>query len=546
MKKMAMYTEQRLFAAFLAAVLLAVAFLVWIFVSAGIRTELFARSTVTLNQTVSYEDGVQIRSARLPAGMPKSVMFKTTHTKVEVYAGTDLIYRYGWEEDAPEFLKSPGTLWHIVNVPETHDGGEIRLCIYPVYDGFYGDTAKIVAGTKNACVLEHLLNLLPALVINCIIVFAGVLSILLHFLTRKKRSEQHVGSFICVGAFSLVIVVWSLCQSGFLQFLIPSGRTLYFVDFFSFFLFPIPFNLFISSICQTRYRRGFSLLAAGYLVNMAVAVLLQLSGIVDIFEILRVTHGLMLVNVVYVFWGLRGELRLADSEIVRRFRLPLYIVITFALAELVTYYFRDFRDTSVFLPAGTIVFIIMLVWLQVSQYYQTMLEEQKLAYFEKLANMDILTEALNRNAYEDTLRDLERRAQEIKGTCVVLFDINDMKGINDNFGHEQGDQALKSCYHCITVAFHSKGKCFRIGGDEFVYISSQPQDLQESCRCFRELIRQESERFDFPFSVSCGFASYDPAVDRSVRDVIRRSDQMMYENKRKRDELDFQQCIAMS
>ena len=70
----------------------------------------------------------------------------------------------------------------------------------------------------------------------------------------------------------------------------------------------------------------------------------QLSGWMDIFEILRVTHGLMMVNVAYVFWGIRGELRLADSDIVRRFRLPLYIVITFALAELVAYYFRDFRD----------------------------------------------------------------------------------------------------------------------------------------------------------------------------------------------------------
>ena len=70
---------------------------------------------------------------------------------------------------------------------------------------------------------------------------------------------------------------------------------------------------------------------------------------------------------------------------------------------------NGFRQTSVFLPLGTIVFIIMLVWIQVSQYYRAMLEEQKLAYLEKLANTDILTEALNRNAYEDTLRRLEQQ-----------------------------------------------------------------------------------------------------------------------------------------
>ena len=546
MKNTAVCIGRQLFAAFLVAAMVAIGCLAWIFLRTDSRTNLLDRSTVSMERTVSYENGVQIQSARLPDDMPGSIMFKTTHTKVEVYAGQELIYRYGWEEDAPAFLKSPGTLWHIVSVPEHYDDGEVHLCLYPVYEDFYGNTAEIIAGTRDACVLERMLNILPLLVLNCIIVFAGILSIFLHFLTRKRRDDQSVGSFVCIGALSLAVVTWSLCQCGFLQFLIPSGRTLYFVDFFSFFLFPVPFNLFIHSICRTRYRKGFGVLAGAYLVNMAIAIMIQLSGWMDIFQILRVTHGLMMVNVAYVFWGIRGELRLADSDMVRRFRLPLYIVITFALAELVTYYYRDFRDTSVFLPIGNIAFIIMLVWLQVSQYYATMLEEQKLAYFEKLANMDILTEALNRNAYEDTLRELERREREIKGTCVVLFDINDMKGINDNFGHEQGDQALKSCYHCIATAFHSNGKCFRIGGDEFVYISSQPQDLQEACRCFQELIRQESERFDFPFSVSYGFASYDPAIDRTVRDVIRRSDGMMYENKKQRHELDLQQCITLA
>ena len=543
---MEMCAGRRLLAAFLAATLIGISFLAWIFLQTGIRTNLLIRNTTHVSGTVSYENGVQIQTVLLPADTPGSVMFKTTHTKVEVRADDVPVYRYGWEEDAPAFLKSPGTLWHIVTLPENYAGGELQVRLHPVYPGFYGNTSELIVGTRAACTLDRLVSILPILILNCTIIFAGILSIFLHFVTEKRRDDQNVGSFICIGALSLSVVTWSLCQCGFLQFLIPSGRTLYFVDFFSFFLFPVPFNLFIHSICRTRYRKGFTVLAGAYLVNMAGAIVIQLSGWMDIFEILRVTHGLMMVNVVYVFWGIRGELRLADSDIVRRFRLPLYIVITFALAELVTYYFRDFRDTSFFLPIGIIVFIIMLVWLQVSQYYEAMLEEQKLAYFEKLANMDILTEALNRNAYEDTLRDLERREREIKGTCVVLFDINDMKGINDNFGHEQGDQALKSCYHCITTAFHSNGKCFRIGGDEFVYISSQPQDLQEACGCFRDLIQQESEQFDFPFSVSYGFASYDPAVDRTVRDVIRRSDEMMYENKKRRHELDLQQCIILA
>ena len=533
MKKAAMSLERRLLTAFLVAVAAGLLILTWMFLRADAFSVLSVHNTTMLERTVSYEDGVQIQTASLPEDPPASVMFKTTHTRVEVYAGRDLIYRHGWEADAPKFMKSPGTLWHIVTLPEGHGGDDLHLCLYPVYGSFYGNTAKIYAGSRSACTLERLMDILPILVINCIIVFAGMLSLFLHIVTRKRRGQQELGSFLCIGIFSLVIVVWSLCQCGFLQFLIPDGRTLYFVDFFSFFLFPVPFNLFIHSICRTRYRKGFALLSGVYLANMVLATAVQLNGWLDIFQILTATHALMALNVVYVFWGIRGEIRLADNDTVKRFRLPLYIVITFALAELVVYYFRDFQDTSIFLPVGTITFIIMLVWLQVTQYYQTMLEEEKLAYFEKLANMDILTEALNRNAYEDALKELERQELQVKGTCVVLFDINDMKSINDNFGHEQGDEALKSCHHCITAAFHSDGKCFRIGGDEFVYISCKSQDLAKECRRFQELIRQESSKFEFPFGVSCGYASYDPARDRTVRDVIRRSDEMMYENKKR-------------
>ena len=527
------YTEKHLMTAFFLAALAGLLFLIWSFWKSDAGDALPLRNTSRLELVTSYQDGIQVQTVRLPDRTPLSVMFKTTHTKVEVYAGEELIYRSGWEEKA--FPKSPGTLWHIVSIPEGHAGGTLRICIYPVYANFYGNTSVLYCGTKSACVLERLTDILPILIINCVIVFAGILSIFLHFFTRSRREKHEIGSFLCLGLFALTIVVWSLCQCGFLQFVIPDGRTLYFVDFFSFFLFPVPFNLFVYTVCRTKYRWGFAALSVAYLVNMVLETAIQMTGLLDIFQMMSVTHVLMAVNGVYVFWAIGREVRLTDNENAKRFRLPLYIVMVFGLAELAAYYFRGFRDTSVFLPTGTILFIVMLVWIQVAQYYRTMLEEQKLAYFEKLANMDILTEALNRNAYEDTLKRLERQELEVKATCVVLFDINDMKYINDNFGHEKGDEALKSCYHCIRQSFDPSGKCFRIGGDEFVYIACSAQDLAAEKQRFEELILQESEKFEFPFSVACGYASYDPARDRTVRDVIRRSDEMMYQNKKKKE-----------
>ena len=112
-----------------------------------------------------------------------------------------------------------------------------------------------------------------------------------------------------------------------------------------------------------------------------------------------------------------------------------------------------------------------------------------------------------------------------------MFDINNMKEINDHYGHECGDQALKACCRCILSAFGEEGSCYRIGGDEFVYLCHGQNDLALRAARFSSAVRQEAKALSFPFNVAIGYACYNPQQDRALRDVIRRSDEMMYRNK---------------
>ena len=68
----------------------------------------------------------------------------------------------------------------------------------------------------------------------------------------------------------------------------------------------------------------------------------------------------------------------------------------------------------------------------------------------------MLTEAMNRNAYENMIRYLDEQELELHTTGVVLLGLDNLKEINDNFGHEKGDEALKLCYQCIRQAFPSE------------------------------------------------------------------------------------------
>ena len=409
---------------------------------------------LTGNIHEEHKAQTRILSITLPEDFDaaQSLLFKTTHTAIDVSVGRQTVHTHG-QENNPWFLKSPGALWHIVDLPEGSAGETLSIYIHAVYRDYYGNDPVIRYGSHDGCSMYLLTSSMPIMLINVIILFVGVFCLMLHSFGWMRKSGQAKNSFLFVGLFALSIASWSLCQSGFLQFIIPSSAALYLIDFFSFYLFPACFNLFVASICKGKSETLFCTLSALYLLESLVSTVLQFTGVADMFEMLRIGHFTMAANVFCVFYCLHVEINKEQNEMAKKFRVPLYVVILFAAGELITYYVHDFRETSYFIPLGTIVFIVMLASQLVSQYYKGMLEEEKMAYFKKLANTDMLTEVFNRNAYEDRLKNLEQQELELRTTCVVLFDINNMKAINDHYGHENGDLALKTCCRCILDAF---------------------------------------------------------------------------------------------
>ena len=336
----------------------------------------------------------------------------------------------------------------------------------------------------------------------------------------------------------MLIAIWTLAQCGFLQFLIPDGRTLYFIDYFSFFLFPVPFNFLLYDICKSRYHKGALIFPILYLANMAADVLLQCTGVIDIFRILPATHVIMFGNAVYTVALILYEARKEGNDEAKKFQYPMCALIVFGMAEMFLYYLRKFQQTSILLPIGTLLFIIMLIWIQVSQYYYKYIQKQKVIYLQKIANMDMLTEAMNRNAYEDMVKYLDEGDIKLRTTGVVLFDLDNLKVINDNFGHEKGDEALKLCYQCISQAFQNVKNCFRIGGDEFAYVyhSDEKDMIPERLKALELILKKtaETNKLEYPLSMSAGYAYYQPDIDFDFKDIVRRSDTMLYRQKRRK------------
>ena len=537
-----MKIEKKLWITLFVFGLFAIGFSGWIFSQSTAREKLLWDNTIRF-ETKKLTDGeIKSENIALPEDFddPRSILFKTTHTIAEVWLDGEKIYEYGNEEDAPSFMKSPGSCWHIVNIPEDSAGKSLEVRIIPVYDNYYGNEVSIVYGTRGNCVLKILMDSFKTLLLSCGILFASIICLLLYLgaVRRKRRdkTETKIEVFLNLGFFSLLIAVWTLAQCGFLQFLIPDGRTLYYIDFFSFLLFPIPFTFLIHDICKSKYRKGVMCLSILFMVNIALEVILQCAGIIDIFQLLSVTHILMMFSVIYTFIIIHYEAVKLENRAAREFKYPVYIIMTFGVMEMLMYYIRDFKKTSIFLPLGTLIFIISLIWIQVYRFYDQYVRKQKLVYLQKMANMDMLTEAMNRNAYENMSKYLDEQEIELKTTGVVLLDLDDLKIINDTYGHEKGDEALKLCYQCIRQAFKNEKNCFRIGGDEFAYVyHSEEKDQIPSCiSILNRILKEKTRDFVYPLSISAGYAYYTPDTDIDFKDIVRRSDTMLYRQKRRK------------
>ncbi len=98
---------------------------------------------------------------------------------------------------------------------------------------------------------------------------------------------------------------------------------MYFVDYFSFFLFPVPFNFLLYDICKSRYHKRCIDFSHSLSCEYGSDVLLQCAGIIDIFRLLPATHVIMVANAVYTVALILYEARKEGNDEAKKFQYPM-------------------------------------------------------------------------------------------------------------------------------------------------------------------------------------------------------------------------------
>ncbi|MBQ6555215.1 MAG: GGDEF domain-containing protein, partial [Firmicutes bacterium] len=207
-----------------------------------------------------------------------------------------------------------------------------------------------------------------------------------------------------------------------------------------------------------------------------------------------------------------------------------------------TYYSTEDMKTSVldlvkenlFIVTTTIALILLIILIlllhNIRAERKIVEEEHLVKALNKKVFVDALTSVKNKGAYYNYIKKLQDSIdkKEAPEFAICIFDCNDLKQINDKFGHDKGDIYLKTACRLMCEVFeHSP--VFRIGGDEFAVILQNGDfeyrddlmDLFEERR--RKICLTAPNKWE-EIHIAVGVAVYDPKIDGSVSDAARRAD----------------------
>lgn len=454
-----------------------------------------------------------------------SLMFYARQSWVEVFLdGVQLLES---EEDRKTpFSMTPGSYWYCVRLPGDLEGKELQITFSASMERYAGELPEIYVGTKASfiyMVLKQgkvsLMLVLPVLVLGIALCIIGLLSGQKHMRKRLLR----------LGTFAVVTSVWSLLESRVTQILFGNMVLASYVLFSCFLLIPVcsvAFLLTYDSLGKRKYMKGLFWISAVSFVLAQVLQILEIAYYIELVVMVHILLGLIILGVLISYVDKkRKKEKITDASIYS----ASLILAAFCVFDIIRYYLNPTAKIGDFSKIGIMLFFVYLGISAMRQVGRLQIQEAENRMYQKLAYTDMMTGMANRTAFEVELENYRQNPWK-ELTIVMVADMNRLKFINDNYGHEQGDRALKQIADLMQKGFSDNCKAFRTGGDEFCVISrgNSEKRFAEMCKKFIRSVIESPQESDWELSVSCGYCVVDGS---GIDECYKKADAVMYEEK---------------
>lgn len=457
-----------------------------------------------------------------------TLLIRSSMQDVWVYINDELIYEHVQLEPLGVYMP-PTSLWILVDVPEDAIGQTLRIDYKTNVSSFSGIINKVYLDRKAMVLHDLFLSQSFSFGVFLILFLLGILIIGISFALENYQDLR----LLYLGFMAISSGLWILAEARLLQFF--TGNR-FILGSMAYLMIPITaffFALYVKDaiVTQTKYKNHLRYVASTFIALIMLNVTLQVMGVLVYIEMMQYTLPIIFISAIYAAYLIYLEITVHQNDEARRFVKFTIILIISLLLEIGAFFLHAYSLISSFFRIGIVVFFAMLA-VDTFIYIRTnMRKRDETLLLEKMAYKDFLTGGFNRSAYE---RDVQKYLDSVKVFRLILLDLNDLKYINDTFGHSQGDEAIRLVFKAMEESFVS-GQHYRIGGDEFAVLIDDVDSEQylEHAKHFQDILKQTTVNFVHPLNVAIGSDIYDFDLWDYYGKFYHHVDQKMYEHKLK-------------
>lgn len=460
----------------------------------------------------------------------KQLIMRIDNMIVNIFLNEKKIYSFGEKGTFPHYSNSPGNVWKSFVSPGISKNDEIKIelsNIYTnhIYETYFSFLNNLYSGYESEIILNSLREstfnyLVPALAI-CV----GIICIIISFkLAHIKDLVSTVFSFACM---SITSGIWFFIdfqrQSYIINYPIFNNS----LDILIMLLALISLLIYVSVFLSNKCKKYLIIVAYSILVVIVISTVLQLLGIKDYYDFVPIIYVLCSASAISILGTVFYEWYKFKDKKLKILVISITILCFGIIGDVIFMYFQ-IHSFIFWIKISYILFLIIQILNIVNAIKVIMSENIKINLLKEIAYKDMLTGINNRTAYVDKVNAIKKSLNSKYLFGIIVFDVNNLKVINDTLGHDEGDRIIKYTAKIISSIF-SKDNVYRIGGDEFVVILEDSEyykhiELMNNIKC-------KLSKLD-DISIACGLAIYDSNIDKSYEDVFNRADNNMYVNKK--------------
>lgn len=369
-----------------------------------------------------------------------TIAIRSSLENVRIYIGGELRTVYDTENTRP-FGKNSASRYVFCETSGEDAGKEVRIELQSFTHKYSGVVNTVYCGDKLDIWAYMFHCYFMVTLIACTMLFAGlvvlIISLVLDIVYKTRFDLEYLGWCMILGA------VWMLGESKLRQLFVSNASILSNMCFFVVMICPIPILFYIDSVQQGRYRKVYHVAECTTCVNLVLCTALQVLNIADFISTMFLSHMVIAGTFLTVFITICRDLIQGTAK---HYKLPLI---------------------------GLVVLLVVTLIQTMDRIRELELARQR----EARESLDYLTGLPMRHKGEALI--LEKMQKQ--GGCLGFVDMDNLKKINDVYGHKAGDRALRLVGEVLTECMENAVVC-RLGGDEFLFYLPEVSEAEINMR----------------------------------------------------------------